>query len=334
MAFQFFFRRLLFMVVVLVCVSIVTFAVSNLVPGDPARLAAGPQASAETVERMRRDLGLDQPAWRQYLDYAGRLVRLDFGVSNVSGRPVLTEILSRVPASVELLGGGLFLALLAGIPLGVWAAINKGGPPDVVTRVASVFGAATPAFWLGLVLIVIFYRQLYWFPSSGRFLGAAPANVTGLMTVDSLLAGDMAAFRTAVAYLVLPVATIALLEMGLFARLMRNQLVGVLSQDYIRVARASGLSEWQVIRRHALRNAISPLVTVVASSLAVMLYGSASIETVFGWPGAGKYVVDSIFALDFPVVMGFAVLASVAYVVVNAVADVVYGLLDPRVRIQ
>ena len=129
-------------------------------------------------------------------------------------------------------------------------------------------------------------------------------------------------------------ATIALLEMGLFARLMRNQLVGVLSQDYIRVARASGLSEWQVIRRHALRNAISPLVTVVASSLAVMLYGSASIETVFGWPGAGKYVVDSIFALDFPVVMGFAVLASVAYVVVNAVADVVYGLLDPRVRIQ
>jgi peptide/nickel transport system permease protein len=325
-------RRLGFMVVVLLGVSVITFMIAHLAPGDPARLMAGPQASAQTVEQLRVQLGLDQPLWRQYLHYLGRLVHFDLGVSNVTGRPVLTELLSRAPASLELLGGGLILALLGGVPLGVWAALNRGRLPDRLARAAAVLGTAVPAFWLGLILIVVFYRNLYWFPASGRFTGTPPVPITGLLTVDSLLQGDLHALSTALAHLTLPVLSLALLDLGVFARLTRNQMLGVMSQEYIRVARAAGLPEWQVVWRHALRNALSPLVTVVAASVAAMLYGSVSVETVFGWPGAGKYVVDAIFNLDFPVIMGFAVLAAAAYVLLNTLADLVYAALDPRVR--
>jgi peptide/nickel transport system permease protein len=327
-------RRLGFLVLVLLGVSLITFGIAHLAPGDPARLIAGGQASAQTVEKVRRHLGLDQPLWRQYLIYLDQLAHLDLGVSNASGRPVLKEIGQRAPASIELLGGGLLVATLIGVPMGVWAALNQRRGPDYAVRAASILGAAAPAFWVGLVLIVIFYRNLFWFPAGGRFTGTPPSAVTGLMTVDSLIAGDFVALRTSLAHLALPVLSIALLDVGILARLTRNQLLGVMNQEYVRVAQASGLPRAEAVRRHALRNALSPLVTVLAASIAGMLYGSVSVETVFGWPGAGKYMVDAVFNLDFPVIMGFAVLTAVAYVVLNTLADLVYAALDPRVRLS
>lgn len=326
-------RRLGFLLVVLAGVSIVTFAIANMAPGDPARLVAGPQASAETVARVRAELGLDEPLVAQYLRYAGRLLQGDLGQSNVDGRPVVAAILSRAPASLELMGAALLLALLAGVPLGVMAALRRGGMADRIVRVMAVAGAAIPAFWFGAVLIILFYRDLGWFPASGRFTGIPPAPATGLLTIDALIAGDWRGFRIACAHLALPVLTLALLDLGLFARLARNQTLGVMAQDYIRVARAAGLPEATIVRTHALRNALSPLIPVVAASLAAMLYGSVSVETVFGWPGAGQYVVGAIGNLDFPVVMGFAVMASVAYVIVNLLADLLLAAVDPRVRL-
>jgi len=326
-------HRLVFMCVVLVSVSVITFLIIRIAPGDPARLMAGPQASAEAVEKIRSDLGLDQPLIDQYLGYAGRALRLDFGQSTASGQPVMSEIAARAPATFELMLLALLIALGIGIPLGVLAAIRRGGPEEMLTRGASIIGSAAPAFWLGLLLILLFYRHLDWFPASGRFTGEPPPPVTGFLTIDALLAGDILAFRIALAHLALPALSMALLELGIYARLVRNQMLGVLSQDYIRVARAGGLGEAAVLREHALRNGLAPLVTIVAASLATMLYGSVSVETVFGWPGAGRYMVDSIFRLDTPVIMGFALITASAYVLTNTLADIVYALLDPRVRI-
>ena len=189
-----------------------------------------------------------------------------------------------------------------------------------------------PAFWLAPLLILVFYGVLHWLPGSGRLELDAPPQVTGFMLIDTLLAGDFTTFADALAHLVLPVMTLALLDIGAIARLVRGQMIEVLNQDYIRTARASGLSEWTVILHHALRNALIPLLTVLGLSIAQMLYGSVVIESLFAWPGTGSYVVGAVFNLDFPVVMGFAVLASVAYVTVNIAVDVVHAALDPRVR--
>ena len=326
-------RRLGFLVIVLLGVSLITFTIAHLAPGDPARLVAGPQASAETVARVRADLGLAQPILVQYRRYLGRLLHGDLGVSNVDGRPVAEAILAKAPASLELMGAALLLALIAGIPLGVVAALRRNGAADRTVRIMAVAGAAIPAFWFGSILIILLYRELGWFPASGRFTGTPPPAVTGFLTIDALLAGDWQGFRTACAHLALPVFTLALLDLGLFARLTRNQMLGVMAQDYIRVARASGLPEGRIVRVHALRNALSPLIAVVTASLAAMLYGSVSVETVFGWPGAGQFVVGAIGNLDFPVVMGFAVIASAAYVLVNIAADLALAAVDPRVRL-
>lgn len=325
-------RRIVFAVCVLAAVSLATFSIGHLAPGDPARLIAGPEVSAATVETLRHKLGLGQPLWRQYLIYVRDLTHGDLGVSSVTGRPVLDEIATRGPASIELLLSALLVALAAGIPLGAVAARRPGGWADRLTSGLAVLGASTPAFWFGLILIVVFYRDLQWFPGSGRFTGEQPPTVSGFYTIDALLAGDLARFSVAVSHLALPVMSMSLLDLGFVARLTRNQMLGVLSQEYIRVARAGGLSESEIVTRHALKNALSPLITTTVASLATLLYGSVSVETVFGWPGAGLYVVNAIASLDFPVIMGFAALTSLAYVAVMALADLAQAGLDPRLR--
>lgn len=329
---RFVLQRLGFLMLVLLGVSVTTFAIAHLAPGDPARMMAGPAAPETAVAALRERLGLDLPVWQQYGRYLGDLLRLDLGTSNVSGQPVLGEILSRAPASIELMGSALLLSLVLGIPLGIAAAQRRGGAFDRLVSALSVGGISVPPFWLGLMLIILFYRQFGWFPASGRFTGTAPADVTGFLLIDSLLAGDGRALATTLAHLALPVLSLALLEAGPVARLVRNQMRGVLGSDYVRMARAQGLSERTILLRHGLRNALTPMITIVAASIAMMLFGSVSLETVFGWPGAGLYVVQSIFALDFPVIMGFAVLTAVAYVLVNSLADLALAALDPRVR--
>lgn len=330
---EFILRRAGFAVIVMVFVTLITFTLLNLAPGDPAQMLAGPQADAETIEQVRQDMGLDQPFLHRYLSYLQNLGRLDLGVSLATGRPVLSEIADRAPATFELMLLATLMSLSVGIPLGVLAAMQRGKAPEVIARVASIIGASTPAFWLGLLLILLFYRTLDWFPAYGRFTGTPPEQVTGFLTIDSILAGDFMSLRIALAHLTLPALSLALLELGVFARLVKNQMLEVLESDYVRVARAGGLSESQVLQYHALRNGLAPLVTIIAAGLATMLYGSVSLETVFGWPGAGRYVVDAIFRLDFPIIMGFAVLTSAAYLVANFVADLIYAMLDPRIRL-
>lgn len=325
-------RRFGFAVVVLLAVTAITFAILALSPGDPARLLAGPQASEAAVEALRAGLGLDQPLWRQYAAYLERVVQGDFGRSVVTGRPVLTELTSRMPATVELMLASLALACAIGVPLGVWSANNKGGWPDTLVRGLSIFSISMPGFWLGMLLVLVFYRELGVLPAGGRFSGMEPDGPTGFLLIDTLVRGNLQGFATAVTHLILPVTALAIAEAGAIVRLVRAQMLGTLSQDYVRMARASGLSSGEVLRLHALRNALIPLVPVLALSLAQLLYGSVVVETVFAWPGVGAYLVSSIFALDFPVILGFAVLASVAYVAANLGSDIVQSLLDPRIR--
>jgi len=325
-------RRIAALLLVVFAVSLVTFAISHLVPGDPARMIAGPRASAQQLAAIRHELGLDRPVLVQYEIYGTHLLHGDLGKSIVTNRPVLGEIASRVPATLELMLCALIVSLLFGIPIGIAAALNQGRFVDHLVRGFSALTVSIPAFWLAPLLILLFYGALGVFPASGRIDGDPPTAITGLFLIDSALTLNFRAFADAASHLVLPVATLSFLDMGAIARLVRGQMIEVLSEDYIKTARASGLPERAVIYRHALRNALIPLVTVLGMSLAQLLYGSVIIESLFAWPGTGSYVVNAIFALDFPVIMGFTVLVSTAYVVVNLLVDLLYMLLDPRIR--
>jgi ABC-type dipeptide/oligopeptide/nickel transport system permease component len=325
-------RRLAFLALVVVGVTFITFLLSHVLPGDPARLLAGPRADAHLVAQIRAQLGLDQPLPAQYAVYLGRLLHLDLGNSVVTGRSIAAELLVRVPATLELMLSALAVALVGGILLGVLAAVHKDTWIDQLVRGISVLGISMPTFWLGLLLIQLFYGKLGLLPGSGRIAGLPPPTVTGFYLVDSLITGNFDTFRDALSHLILPAATLAIVEIVGIARLVRSSMIDVLGEDYVLVARASGLKERVVIFQVALRNALIPFITLFGLSLASILYGSVVTETVFAWPGTGKYVVDSIFNLDFPVVMAFALMASVAYVFVNLAVDLTYLALDPQIR--
>ena len=327
-------RRLVLLIFVVFGVSVVTFVISHMIPGDPARMMAGERASAETVARLREALGLDRPLHVQYLTYVGDLVQGDFGVSIRTQRPVLDDILRFFPATIELAVAALLFAILLGIPLGVLSAVAKDRGIDHVTRTLSVTGISTPAFWLGLLLIYFFYGQLGILPGSGRIAGnmSPPPFITGFYTVDSLIAGDWAALRSAFAHLVLPALTLGFIHLGVVTRQIRSAMLEVLQEDYIRTAKASGLSRTRIILDHGLRNALIPSVTMIGLAFGDLLYGAVLTETVFAWPGMGNYVVESIAALDFPAIMGFTVVASTAYVLLNLLVDLTYMFLDPQIR--
>lgn len=327
-------RRLLLLVLVVFGVSIVTFAISHMIPGDPARMMAGERASNEMVAQMRASLGLDRPLYEQYLTYAGDLLAGDFGLSIRTQRPVLDDLIRFFPATIELALAAMIFAIALGIPLGVISAVAKDRAIDQVTRTLSVTGVSTPAFWLGLLLIYLFYGRLEMLPGSGRIGSTVtpPPFVTGFYVIDTILAGDWQAFVSAVEHLVLPALTLGFLHLGVVTRQIRSAMLEVLSEDYIRTARASGLSRRRIIFDHALRNALIPSVTMIGLAFGDLLYGAVLTETVYAWPGMGNYVVESISALDFPAIMGFTVVASTAYVLLNLVVDLVYMFLDPQIR--
>ena len=315
-------------------VSLITFLVSHAVPGDPARLVAGPRASAELVESIREEMGFDRPLIEQYVNYAGQLLVGDFGTSIQTGRPVSDDLFRRFPATIELMLLALLVSLAVGVPLGVLSAVYKDEIGDHVIRFFSVLGISMPSFWLALLLLFLFYGQWDLAPASGRLSGSLdpPKQVTGFYLVDSLLAGDLRAFKDTLAHLLLPCLTLSLVSIGAIVRLVRSSMLEVLGEGYILMARASGIPERKIFFNLALRNALIPLVTVIGLSLADMLYGAVVIETIFAWPGTGSYVVNAVFNLDFPVIMAFAVTISMAYVVVNLLVDLVYMVLDPQIR--
>lgn len=327
-------RRFALLVLVLLGVTFVTFTVSHLVPGDPARMMVGQRASEETLARVRAQLGLDQPVLVQYTRYLAGLLRGDLGTSIRTQRPVAADLATFFPATLELALAALFLAVLVGVPLGVVSATRQNTWVDHLGRVVAIGGVSVPIFWFGLMALLVFYRWLGWFPGSERldtFL-TPPARITGLYLVDSLLTGNLPAFRNSLWHLILPASCLGYVQVAAISRLVRASMLEVLGQDYIRTARAAGLPERVVMYGHALRNALIPVVTVTGLSLGELLGGAVLTETIFSWPGMGKYVVDSITFLDFPAIMGFTVVVATGYVVINLVVDLSYYLLDPQVR--
>ena len=320
------------LVLVVAGVCVITFIISHLSPGDPARLLAGERASDEIVQHIRHQLGLDLPLWQQFARYVSALLHGDLGTSIRTGRPVLEDLKAFFPATLELAFCALAIALVVGIPLGVLSAVYRNRWTDHLVRLLALTGISTPAFWLGLGVIVLFYGKLNWLPGSGRLDDwlDPPAHVTGFYLLDSLLAGDTEVFINAVQHLILPAATLAFVHLGIVARQIRSAMLEQLGEDYIRTALASGLPRWTIILRYALPNALIPSVTVLGLALGDLLYGAVLTETVFAWPGMGAWVVTSIQALDFPAVMGFAIVVSFAYVLVNLIVDLLYLWIDPR----
>ncbi|WP_211208303.1 ABC transporter permease [Leeia oryzae] len=326
-------KRLLGLLLVVLGVSFITFAISHLIPGDPARLIAGDKASEEIVQNIREQLGLNQPLYIQYGTYLKGLATGDLGTSIRTTRPVLEDLKAFFPATLELSLVALLFASALGIPLGVISAVYKDKPIDQVVRTLAVTGISTPAFWLGLGVIVVFYGKLGLLPGGGRIDEGLtpPAAMTGFYLIDTLLQGDKAAFVSALKHILLPAFTLGFVHLGVVARQIRSAMLEQLQEDYIRTAKANGTSKWGVILHHALPNALIPSVTVIGLALGDLLYGAVLTETVFAWPGMGAYVVNSIQALDFPAVMGFAVVVSFAYVIVNLIVDMLYMLIDPRI---
>lgn len=327
-------KRLLGLILVVLGVSVITFIVSHLIPGDPARLIAGDRATEEIVARIRESLGLDRPLYIQYGRYLSGLLHGDLGTSIRTGRPVLEDLAAFFPATIELAVVALFLATLLGVPMGVLSAVYRNKAVDQVVRTVAVSGISTPAFWLGLALIILFYGKLGLLPGSGRLAEGItpPARLSGMYLLDSLLTGNHAAFVSGLKHILLPAFTLGFVHLGVVARQIRSSMLEQLNEDYIRTSRANGLAKWSVILRHALPNALIPSVTVLGLAMGDLLYGAVLTETVFAWPGMGAYVVNSIQALDFPAVMGFAVLVSFAYVLVNLAVDLLYMVIDPRIR--
>ncbi|MFZ5811013.1 MAG: ABC transporter permease [Thermodesulfobacteriota bacterium] len=327
-------RRLLAAIPVLLGVSVLAFLISHAIPGDPARLIVGPKASNEAVEAIRREHGLDRPLPVQYLHFLAGLATGNLGRSIRNHRPVTQDLADYFPATLELTLASLLLCLIVGIPLGILAAVRRNRPADHAARVVSVVGVSTPVFWLGLMLLLLFYRHLDWLPGSGRLdvTSSPPPDITGLYLLDALFAGDWTLLREAASHLVLPAFCLSYVYLAIITRIVRSSMIAVLGQDYITTARANGLSTVRVVLKHAFKNSLIPTVTITGLSLGELLGGAILTETIFAWPGMGKYVVDSVNALDFPAIMGFTLVVSTAYVVINLGVDVLYAFLNPRIR--
>jgi peptide/nickel transport system permease protein len=326
-------RRLLLMLLVIAGMSIITFSLSRLVPGNPARLLAGPQARQEQVDALAERYRLDGPILEQYLVYMGGLVRGDLGLSVTSRRPVAEDLAQYLPATIELTATAFLITVLVGVPVGILSAARRGGPLDHATRLISIAGVSLPIFWLGLVLQVLFYKHLGLLPIGGRLgtLDIAPPRVTGAYLVDSLLAGDLDLFRSSLLHLFLPAMTLAAGSLAVVTRMMRASVLETLGADYIRTARAKGLTDASLMRRHVVRNAFIPTLTVLGLQVGYLLAGNFLVESVFNWPGIGLYAVDAISNLDYAAIMGVTLVVSVVYIVVNLIVDILYVVLDPRI---
>ena len=299
-------RRVLVAIPTVFGVATVVFFLRTLLPGDPAIIIAGPQATPEAIANIRRQLGLDQPLWHQYLSFLGGLVHGDLGISTRTGEPVIQEIATRAPYTAELAIASLVLAVLVGVTLGVVAATRRSTAGDLGISSAAVFGVSMPVYWLGLMLIVVFAVHFRVLPAAGTDQGLAS--------------------------LVLPTVTLALFSMGLVTRQTRSAMLEVLGQDFVRTARAKGAGRRVVLLRHALRNALLPIVTTIGLQFGILLGGAVLTESIFAWPGVGRLLVDSIGSRDYPVVQGVVLLLSVAFITINIVTDLVYAYVDPRIR--
>ncbi|MFN4074045.1 MAG: ABC transporter permease [Thermus sp.] len=327
-------RRLFMVLFVGVGITFITFLIAQVIPIDPAAAALGENAREEQIREFRERYGLDKPVLVQYGIYLKRLAQLDLGRSLRTGRPVAEDLREFFPATLELALAAFGVALLLGIPAGVWAALRQNRMPDLLVRLMALVLGSTPVFFLAILLLDLLHRRLGLLPGPGRLdpYLIPPPPVTGMVTVDALLARDLGAFQDALAHLFLPALVLGSASAALLARMVRAAMLEVLSQDYVRTAWAKGLSERQVVLRHALRNAALPVLTLLGGLMGGLLSGAVLTETIFSWPGLGRYVTQSATSLDFPAVMGVTLLVGVVYSLLNLAVDLLYALLDPRIR--
>jgi peptide/nickel transport system permease protein len=317
-------------------VTLISFLIAHAVPADPIVSNLGQQASQrpEIVKAFREKWGLDRPLYMQYLAFVGNILRGELGTSINTRRAITKDLAAFLPATVELATAAVVFSLLIGLPLGVVAALRRESVVDHVARLVSLVGVSIPIFWLATVSLVIFYATLHWTVGPGR-LGPqidSPARLTGFFTIDAALAGDWRTFRDAASHLILPGMVLASSVMGLVTRVTRSSMLDALSQDYLRTARAKGLPEMAIVVRHALRNALIPTVTVLGLAYGGLLSGAVMTETIFAWPGLGRYAFQSAVTNDFPAIMGVTFVIGVMYTLVNLAVDLLYGWLDPQIR--
>jgi peptide/nickel transport system permease protein len=328
-------RRVLAMIPALLGVMVAVFLITRVLPGDPARTLAGEQADASTVERIRVEMGLDQPLPVQFVDYVLGIFRGDLGFAWHTGRTVVEDFATRLPATVELAVLALLISVVIGVPLGIASAVRRGRLIDHVTRVITLAGASMPLFWLGLLVIFLFYFTLNIAPApTGRLDGDVnpPTPVTGLYLLDALLSGDAIAFGSAFSHIIWPAMVLATGGVAMISRMTRSATLEVLSQDYVRTAVSKGLPPLTVVGKHAFRNASPAVVTVIGLEFGQLLGGAVLTETIFSWPGVGSYVTQSILATDYAPVQAFTLLAAAAYLVINLLVDLAQAAIDPRVR--
>jgi dipeptide transport system permease protein len=331
---SFLLKRLATLLPTLIGITIVAFGLIRLVPGDPIEVMMGErQLDAETHAALVKRMGLDQPLAVQYLDYVGKLLRGDLGESLVSREPVSAEFVARFPATVELACAALLFAVVLGLVLGVSAGLKRGSPLDQGVMGLATVGYSMPVFWWGLILIMFFSVELGWTPVSGRIgIEYDPERVTGFMLVDAWLSEEEGAFRSALLHLLLPALVLGTGTLAVVARMTRSSMLEVLREDYVRTARAKGLAPARVVVVHALRNALIPVLTVVGLQTGSLLAGAVLTETIFSWPGIGKWLIDSIARRDYPVVQAGILISALTFIGVNLLVDVLYGVVNPRIR--
>lgn len=327
-------RRIGYTLVTLWGLTLITFVLTRVVPGDPARIAAGPQARQEQVEQVRRMYGLDKPLWVQYGIYMTDLLHGDFGKSLWSKRPVIQDLKAYFLPTMELglCAGILFFCL--GVPLGILSAIHRNSPVDHLARLFALAGVSLPVFILGLVLQLIFYKMLGWFPAGGRLdpFVTPPQHVTGFYILDSLVTGNWRTLLSSLHHIFLPAVTLAYGSMAVVSRMTRASLLEVLGQDYVRTARAKGLAERAVLLRHALRNALIPILTITGLQIGSLLGGVVLVEIIFSWPGLGTYAYTAVTVLDVNAIMAITLITGLLYTGVNILVDLLYTVVDPRIR--
>lgn len=329
-------RRVLLLPLMLVGITLLTFVLSHAVPADPISANLGEQAAAnpQVVAAFRHRWGLDRPLPQQYIIYLAHLTRGDMGISISTHQPVAIDLWQHLPATIELAVTAMALSLLVGIPLGIISAVRRDSAIDQLSRGGALVGVSIPVFWLGLVALLIFYARLGWVPSPGQLSPRLPHPrfVTGFVVLDAILAGQVDIARDAIAHLALPALVLGSYSVGVITRMMRGTMLDVLGEDYVRTARAKGLPGAIVTLRHAARNAVLPVLTVIGLSFGGLLSGAVVTESVFAWPGLGSYAFRSATSLDFPAIMGVGIIVATVYVMVNLLVDVAYAAADPRIR--
>ncbi|MEX2542648.1 MAG: ABC transporter permease [Trueperaceae bacterium] len=345
-------RRVLGLIPVLIGVTLLIFAITRVIPGDPAVAMLGQRSSPELRERLREDLGLNRPLWlnlaavresgrptdlldSQYFGYMAGLLRGDLGRSIYSRIPVAQSLTVRFPATVELTLFAMLFAIAIGIPAGVWAALRRGTAADTAVMTIALSGVSFPVFWLAIILIYIFAVNLHWLPPSHRLSPSLNFDpITGFYVLDAVLRGNWVVARDAVRHLILPAVALGTIPLAIVVRMTRSSMLEVLGQDYVRTARSKGLVEAIVVRKHALRNALLPVVTVIGLSFGTLLSGAILTETVFSWPGIGRWVYNAIASRDYPIIQGGVLFVAFVFVIVNLIVDLSYGLIDPRIQYE